>query len=375
MARFEFHLEKGNTNARAGSVHFSGSESSGVTVLTPSFMPVGTRGSVKALTQEHLEELGYNLILGNTYHLYLRPGNAVLKKMGGLKKFMSWNGALLTDSGGYQAFSLSKLTQYTDSGIWFSSHIDGSKHFFSPQSVLDTQAIIGSDIVMPIDDCAPYPSSPERLASALKRTHEWLRLSKEHWVSKGYLQEQSLFGIVQGGVDEKLRKESAQYCAQLDLPGYAIGGLSVGEKNDEFRTALNAATCELPMAKPRYLMGVGSIPEILDAVKMGVDLFDCVLPTRNARNGQVFTTQGKVNLRNEKHSDDDRPIDIHCGCRVCRRYSIGYIRHLHKTKELLAYTLSTYHNLYFMNWFMQNLRSAILENRFSEFYNRWRALF
>ena len=399
MARFSFDLQARDGNARAGvlefhnagmaatEIHSAGMASYGnpqrenpsapqeLIVETPVFMPVGTRGTVKALSQQDLEELGYNLILGNTYHLYLRPGTKVLNDFGGLKNFMSWPRALLTDSGGYQAFSLSKLTKYRDDGVLFRSHIDGSAHLFSPSSVLDIQAAIGSDIVMPIDDCAPYPADSARLRESLKRTHDWLRASKEYWQKSGYDKTQSLFGIVQGGADASLRIESAEYCAALDLPGYSIGGISVGEKNEEFRGALNAALSALPQEKPRYLMGVGSIPEILDAVAAGVDMFDCVLPTRNARNGQVFTSTGKVNLRNEKHASDTRPIDEACECKICRRYSVGYIRHLHKTQELLAYSLSTYHNLYFMKKFMADMRIAIQAGNFEDYYSEWMAVY
>ena len=342
-----------------------------IQIETPIFMPVGTRGTVKAISQEHLEEIGYQLILGNTYHLYLRPGQEQLKELGGLKKFMSWSQALLTDSGGYQAFSLSSLTKYKPEGVQFKSHLDGSMHLFSPELVLDIQNAIGSDIVMPIDDCAPYPASAERLRQSLKRTHQWISESKKIWLNKNYAHHQNLFGIAQGGIDTKLRKESAQYMASLDLPGYSIGGLSVGEKGDDFRTAL-ATSCEnLPINKPRYLMGVGSIPEIIHAVSLGVDMFDCVLPTRNARNGQVFTSIGKINVRNEKWKKVERPLDPKCNCRVCQKYSIGYIRHLHHCKEILGIMLTTYHNLYFMYSFMKDLRFAIKEKKFHVIANEY----
>lgn len=371
MARFQFELSAEFENARAGILKFD----NGIRIETPVFMPVGTRASVKAVSQENLEDIGYELILTNTYHLYLRPGTVVLKEFGGVKKFMSWPHLILTDSGGYQAFSLSKLTKYLDNGIHFKSHLDGSPHLFTPEKVLDIQSIINSDIVMPLDDCAPYPADENRLRESLVRTHNWIKQSAEYWKNMGYDQTQSLFGIIQGGVNPDLRRESAQYAATLDLPGYAVGGLSVGEKNDEFKIALAAAMPHLPKEKPRYLMGVGSVPEILYAVSHGIDMFDCVLPTRNARNGQVFTSNGKVNVRAEYNKLQSKPIDENCQCRVCKRYSLGYIRHLHKTQELLAYELSSYHNLYFMHNFMKNLRQSIIDKTFKSFIDHYTDLF
>jgi queuine tRNA-ribosyltransferase len=346
-----------------------------IVIETPVFMPVGTRGTVKAVSQENLEEIGYELILGNTYHLYLRPGTDVLKEFGGLKKFMSWPHILLTDSGGYQAFSLSKLTKYTSDGVHFKSHIDGSSHLFTPESVLDIEYVIGADIVMPLDDCAPYPADEKRLRQSLERTHKWIDRSYDYWKSKGYDKDQGLFGIIQGGINPRLRRESAEYIREIDLPGYAIGGLSVGEKNDEFKISLAETLPCLPAEKPRYLMGVGSIPEIIFAVSKGIDMFDCVLPTRNARNGQVFTSKGKLNLRAEYNKLADRPIDENCTCRVCRRYSLGYIRHLHKTQELLAYELSSYHNLFFIHRFMQALRKSIVDKNFEKFSKHYLDIF
>jgi len=371
MSVLKFEIEKTEDQSRAGLLTFENRDQ----VQTPVFMPVGTQATVKALSQEDLEEIGYNLILANTYHLYLRPGTTLLKKFGGVKNFMSWPRRMLTDSGGFQAFSLSGLTKYTEDGVNFKSHHDGSSHFFTPENVLDYQADIGSDIVMPLDDCAPYPAPPERINESLKRTHEWLQRSKKHWLAKGYNEKQSLFGIVQGGADIQKRVESAKAITELDLPGNAIGGLSVGEKNNEFLEAMNASCLHLPKEKPRYLMGVGSVPEILHAVSMGVDMFDCVLPTRNARNGQVFTSSGKINLRAEYNKLKDSPIDTECECRVCQRYSLGYIRHLHKAKEILAYSLSSYHNLFFMKQFMDNIRKSIVSGNFMEFKNKWLDIF
>lgn len=353
--------------ARAGQIDFG----NGLTVETPVFMPVATTGSVKSLSQQDLQNLGYRLILGNTYHLYLRPGLEVISHFGSLKKFMSWNNAVLTDSGGFQAFSLSGLSRYKKDGVEFRSHIDGSLHFFNPEKVLEIQNTLHSDIVMPIDDCAPYPADKKRLQESLQRTHSWLQESVKIFQEKNYIETQNLFSIVQGGVDVSLRKESAQFCASQEVSGHAIGGLSVGEKNHEFLEAL-AVSCEhLPPDKPRYLMGVGSIPEIIHAVALGTDMMDCVLPTRNARNGQVFTSQGKLNLRASYNRFADIPIDEKCNCYVCQNYSLGYIRHLHKAKELLAFSLSTYHNLHFMKQFMTELRRSIVEENFLAWSKDW----
>ncbi|MDH5719117.1 MAG: tRNA guanosine(34) transglycosylase Tgt [Spirochaetia bacterium] len=366
-----FNLEKKDNSARAGLLKFK----SGLTVETPVFMPVGTQATVKSVTQEDLEEIGYKLILTNTYHLYLRPGLEIVESFKGIKNFMSWKHAMLTDSGGYQAFSLSDLIKYRQNGVEFKSHLDGSSHLFSPEKVLDIQNIIQSDIVMPIDDCAPYPADQKRLKESLDRTHRWIAESKKIWLEKNYNENQALFGIVQGGVDINFRKESSKFIAELDLPGSALGGLSVGEKNKDFLEAIAVCNEYLPAEKPRYLMGVGSIPEILNSVALGIDMMDCVLPTRNARNGQVFTSKGKLNLRNEKNKLLETPIDENCSCRVCKRYSLGYIRHLHKTKEILAYNLSTYHNLYFMKQFMENLRVSIISGKFEDYRKKWLEIF
>lgn len=364
----QFSVAAQNSAARAGTLTLNG-----ITVETPVFMPVGTQASVKAISQEDLHEIGYRLILGNTYHLYLRPGSALISEFGGIKKYMAWPHAVLTDSGGYQAFSLSENTKLTDEGVIFRSHLDGSEHRFTPERVVQIEREIGADIIMPIDDCAPYPADDKRLKESLARTHRWLADCKKYWLMDP--RQQTLFGISQGGINPQLRADSAKACADLDLPGYAIGGLSVGEPLQYFQPALAAAIEHLPLDKPRYVMGVGSIPELINGVELGVDMFDCVLPTRNARNGQVFTSVGKVNLRNEKHARSNEPIDAACNCKVCRKYSLGYIRHLHKQKEILGLMLSTYHNLYFMFHFMKNMRSAIAEQKFAQFKARWLPLF
>jgi len=367
MAKFKFTLENTSQNARAGRIEFE----NGITVETPVFMPVGTQATVKAIPQEYLKEIDFNIILGNTYHLYLRPGVDVISSFKGLKNFMSWDRAMLTDSGGFQAFSLSENSQYRKDGVMFKSHIDGSYHLFTPEKVADIQWVLGADIVMPIDDCAPYPANEKRIVQSLDRTHRWLKNIHDYIKLNHYDEHQNLFGIVQGSINEKFRKESAYAVIENDLPGYAIGGLSVGENKEDFLIALNAVMPILPKNKPRYIMGVGSIREIINSIELGVDMMDCVLPTRNARNGQVFTSYGKVNLRNKQHAHSSKPIDDSCGCMVCQNYSIGYIRHLHKAQELLAYTLSSYHNLYFMKNFMTSMRNSILNNKFSSFKKEW----
>ena len=354
----DFQIKRSNSLGRAGILYFE----DGSKIETPIFMPVGSQGSVRSIQQPELEEIGYRLILGNTYHLYLRPGMEIISEYSGLKNFISWPHKLLTDSGGYQAFSLSRsnLVKYKEDGVRFRSHLDGSEHFFTPEKVLDIQRVIEADIVMPLDDCAPYPSSKERLETSLKRTHEWFKRSYEYFTEKAYHEKQSLFPILQGGIDTLLRRRSAQEYLRYDVKGYAIGGLSVGEKNDDFLNALASSLKELPHEKPKYLMGVGSVQEIIDSVKLGADMFDCVLPTRNARNGQLFTHEGKLNIRNEKYKKSRSPIDEECGCKVCMRYARGYLRHLHKSNELLAYSLSTYHNLYFMHSLMKRIRRSIM---------------
>nr|WP_209452006.1 tRNA guanosine(34) transglycosylase Tgt [Leptospira ryugenii] len=344
-----------------------------VEVETPVFMPVGTRGSIKSLDSDDIREIGYKLILGNTYHLYLKPGTEVLDHFGGLKPFMSYSEALLTDSGGFQVFSLASLFRFEEDGVRFQSHVDGSYHKFTPESVIDIQRSIRSDIMMVLDDCAPYGSSTERLELALDRTHRWAKNSIEYWQKDP--QNQNLFCIVQGGTEESLRLKSLTELQAMDFPGIAIGGLSVGEPRKEFQKTIQFLAPHMAVNKPHYLMGVGTVPDILESVKQGIDMFDCVLPTRNARNGQVFTSRGKINLRNESHRLSTAPIDPNCKCKVCQTYSLGYIRHLHKVKELTAFSLSTYHNLYFMYQFMAELRASLSANEFPQFYAHWKKLY
>ncbi|MCG6194067.1 tRNA guanosine(34) transglycosylase Tgt [Leptospira sp. FAT2] len=365
---FKTLSEDSKTRARTGILNLNGVE-----LETPVFMPVGTRGVVKTLTMDDLEELEYSLILGNTYHLYLRPGTDVLDRFGGLKKFSTWKKALLTDSGGYQVFSLNSLFKYEQDGVRFQSHIDGSRHYFTPSSVIDIQRSIGSDIMMVLDDCAPFDSTPERLRQSLDRTHRWAEMSVEYWEKRK--NSQHLFGIFQGGIDLDFRLESLKAITSLPFDGVAIGGLSVGEPRKDFIRILEGISMYTDRNRPLYLMGVGTVPDILDGVKNGVDMFDCVLPTRNARNGQVFTSLGKINLRNEKWKNSDAPMDPNCRCKVCERYSIGYIRHLHHVGEITAFSLSTYHNLYFMKSFLAEIRKSIQAGEFLETYARWKNLY
>jgi len=329
-------------------------------------MPVGTQATVKGVTQEELEEINFPIILGNTYHLYLRPGTALVEKAGGLHKFMSWSGAMLTDSGGFQVFSLSGLRDIEEDGVRFKSYLDGSSHFFSPEGVIRIQRSLGADIIMAFDECPPFPCTEESARLAMERTHRWARLCKEEWL-RGDTQQQALFAIVQGSFYRELREESARQIADLDLPGVAIGGVSVGEPTGESIRAMEWALPFLPVDRPRYLMGVGTPIDLLEAVERGIDMFDCVLPTRLGRNGSAYTSRGRLNLRSRQFTEDFGPIDPGCECHVCRRYSAAYIRHLCRSDEMLAGRLATYHNLHFYHRLMQNIRCAIEEDRFAAF--------
>lgn len=360
--------------ARAGTLRFTRPERE-VQVPTPAFMPVGTQGTVKALWQEQIEELGFDLILGNTYHLHLRPGDERIAALGGLHRFMGWRGAILTDSGGFQAFSLAERVKLQADGVEFASHIDGSRRKFSPQSTIDIQRHLGSDIMMVIDDCPPGDADARRVREALVRTHAWATASCEYYqslIDDGRLDKHSqrLFGIVQGGIFSDLRAESLAALKRLPFSGIALGGFSVGESRADFHRTLRSMAADLD-ERPRYLMGVGTVPDILEAVACGIDMFDCVLPTRNARNGQFLTTEGNLNIRNARHAQDERPVDPNCACRVCARYSRAYLRHLFAAREMLGPQLATYHNLFFMRSFMRSLREAIIEDRFATFRSAW----
>jgi len=362
MTIFSVTNRSSDTNARCGLLSLPHAPEP---IQTPVFMPVGTRGTVKAMTQEEVWELGFRLILGNTYHLYLRPGPELVQKAGGLHKFISWDGAMLTDSGGFQVFSLEELRKITEEGVTFQSHLDGSKHFFSPERSIEVQHALGADIIMAFDECPPYPCSEEATRGATERTHRWL----ERCVSYHNAQEtnQLLFGIAQGGVYEHLRAESAQFVASLDTPGIAVGGVSVGEPPELMQAAVGWSIPHLPAHKPRYLMGVGTPRDLLDAVALGIDMFDCVLPTRLGRNGTLYTTLGRINIKGSRYTDDFGPVDPNCPCRVCRKYSAAYIRHLYKCDEILASRLATYHNLAHYAQLMTGIRAAIREDRYEAF--------
>lgn len=352
-------------------------------VETPVFMPVGTVGSVKAVPQHLLEELGAEIILGNTYHLYLRPGHDLVKRLGGLHRFMSWPRALLTDSGGFQVFSLNDLRKVSEEGVHFRSHLDGSSHFFSPEHSMDVQIALGADILMAFDECTEYPADRSRAQASLELTLRWARRSKDHfdahqhetpWAAEFPGQSQSLFGIVQGGMYPDLRRECAERLVEMDFPGYAIGGLSVGEPRPLTREIIEQTLPLLPADKPRYVMGVGYPDEIVEYAAMGVDMMDCVLPTRAARHGLLFTSQGRLNIKNRAFAEDQGPADPECGCMVCRRYSRAYLRHLMAAQEPLSAVLNTLHNLAFYLDTMRRVRDAIAIGTLPALLARVRAL-
>lgn len=348
--RFEVLAKDPRSNARLGRLTTRHGE-----VETPAFMPVGTQATVKTLSQDDLEQIGFRLILSNTYHLYLRPGAERIAELGGLHRFMSWSGTILTDSGGFQVFSLTALRKLDENGVLFRSHIDGSEHLLTPEKSIEVQTLLGSDIMMAFDECPPYPASRDQVAQATERTYRWAVRSKSAWANP----EQALFGIVQGGVHEDLRRMSAEQIASLHLPGYAIGGVSVGEPVEEMRRITALTTPLLPENHPRYLMGVGTPDDIRHAVTCGVDLFDCVLPTRLGRHGAVYTSQGRLNLRNARYAGSQDPVDPACDCAVCKRYSTAYLHHLFRAREILAQRLATHHNLHFYHRLMQQIRKEI----------------
>lgn len=336
------------------------------TVETPVFMPVGTQATVKALSSEDLELLGAEIILANAYHLYLRPGVETLRAAGGVHRFMQWDRPVLTDSGGFQVFSLAELNKVTDEGVAFQSHLDGSRHFFSPESAMDIQRGIGADIIMCLDECTEYPAPFDRAAASMRRTLAWARRCKARW-EETCDGSQALFGIVQGSTHEALRRECAEGLLEIGFPGYAIGGVSVGEGKAEMAAAVAWSAAVLPEDQPRYLMGVGAPDDFLTGIGLGVDMFDCVMPTRNARNGTLFTAGGRVNIKNARHARDFGPLDPGCPCPVCARYSRAYLSHLFRAGEILALRLNTLHNICFMLQLASRARSAIRQGRFREF--------
>jgi len=397
-----FQVEKLSGKARLGRLSTLHAQ-----IETPVFMPVGTAASVKGIPQETLEELGAQIILGNSYHLYLRPGVETVRKMGGLHRFMAWPQAILTDSGGFQVFSLNELRKVTEEGVAFRSHLDGSSHFFSAESAMEAQIGLGADIIMALDECTEYPADKSRVRASMELTTRWAERSKKYFEEHKHevpwgaspqpsavspqqkqvprrfaprndsevaggnaslrsagrtnasVPTQALFGIVQGGMDRELRKESAERTIEIGFPGYAIGGLSVGEPRELTREIVESTLEHLPKDKPRYLMGVGTPEEIVEYAQLGVDMMDCVLPTRAARHGLLFTSEGKISIKQARYAQDSGPLDPNCGCRVCRRYSRAYLRHLYASNELLAQVLNTLHNLSFYLDTMRRVRHAI----------------
>ena len=340
--------------ARAGIFHTPHGD-----VPTPVFAPVGTAATVKGVPPRDLKDLGATLVLANTYHLYLRPGDELVARLGGLHRFMSWPGAILTDSGGFQVFSMAGLREVSDEGVRFRSHLDGSEHFFTPERAVEVQEALGSDIAMVLDECIEFPASHERARQAMRRTHEWAERSKRAFAERGDPDRQMQFAIGQGGVHADLRRESADALVGMDFPGYAIGGLAVGEPHTLTLDMAAEATARLPAEKPRYLMGVGKPEDLLDYVTAGVDMMDCVLPTRNARNGCLFTGAGRLLIKNAAYAEDERPIDSECECPVCVRYTRAYLRHLYMANEILASVLNSIHNVYFYLDRMRKIREAI----------------
>ncbi len=362
-----FQVESTHEAARVGRLITRHGE-----VETPVFMPVGTLASVKGVSQDILEELDVQILLGNTYHLYLRPGIDQIRSLGGLHRFMAWPRPILTDSGGFQVFSLNELRKVSEDEVTFRSHLDGSSHSFSPESAMEAQIGLGADIIMAFDECTEYPAPPERARQSMELTLRWAKRSKnyieEHkqmvpWfqnddrVSEG--QHQALFGIVQGGMDHALRKESVERTVEIGFPGYAIGGLSVGEPRSLTREVVEATVEHLPADKPRYLMGVGTPEEIVEYASLGIDMMDCVLPTRAARHGLLFTSEGKISIKQARYASDQAPLDTNCACRVCARYSRAYLRHLYASNEVLAQVLNTIHNLSFYLDTMRRVRHSI----------------
>lgn len=354
----DFRLIKTRAGARAGELITSRG-----TMPTPLFLPVGSQGAVKTLTPQEVKEIGYGMVLANTYHLYLRPGIEVVGRLGGLHKFMAWDGAILTDSGGYQVFSLSPLCKVSEEGVTFRSHIDGSEHFFTPELAIDYQEKLGADIIMALDVCPPYDDSLEKVQRAMELTHRWAeRCRKAH-----KRQNQALYGIVQGGVFPELRQRSVAHLTAMDFDGYAIGGLSVGEpKQVTFEIAAQTAA-RLPVGKPRYLMGVGAPEDIVEGVARGIDIFDSALPTRVARNGALFTWEGRRNIKAAAYRRMEKPIVADCDCYTCRTFSAAYLHHLFKGEELLAYRLATIHNLHFISDLMAKVRNAIIDGTLDDF--------
>lgn len=369
MTRFAFTVHATDGRARTGTIQMKRG-----TIRTPAFMPVGTAGTVKAMKVEDVAATGADIILGNTYHLMLRPGAERMARLGGLHAFMRWDKPILTDSGGYQVMSLSELRKITEEGVTFASHIDGSRHNLTPERSMEIQRLLGSDIVMAFDECPKIEQPRDVIARSMEMSMRWARRSREGFDAGGqHAEDAALFGIQQGGLDEALRGESAGKLMDIGFDGYAIGGLAVGEGQEAMFATLDFAPGQLPADRPRYLMGVGKPDDLVGAVERGVDMFDCVLPTRSGRNGQGFTWDGPINMRNARHAEDMGPLDAECACPVCAKYSRAYLHHLHKAGEMLGAMLLTEHNLSFYQQLMAAMRSAIAEGRFATFAQGFRA--
>lgn len=378
----KFEILNKDVNARLGLI----TTGKGI-INTPAFMPVGTQATVKAMSPEELKNIGAEIILCNTYHLYLRPGHETIASLGGLHSFMGWDGPILTDSGGFQVFSLSALRSINENGVHFRSHLDGSMHFIGPEKAMEIQSALGSEICMAFDECTPYPASKEYAVKSLELTTKWAKKCKE-WLQnaitlyppfvggglKGSILHQALFGIIQGGVYKDLRKRSLDELSEIGFDGYATGGLSVGEPKEEMYEIINFIAPLMPEDKPRYLMGIGDLKDMLVAVEAGFDMFDCVMPTRNARNGTLFTSEGRVSIKRTEYKTDNSPLDKNCGCYTCRNFSRAYLRHLFLAKEILSMRLNTIHNLYFYLDFFRKMREAISANKFIEFKKKWELL-
>lgn len=343
-------------------------------IHTPVFMPVGTNATVKAMTPEELNDIGAEIILANTYHLYLRPGHEIIKSVGGLHRFMNWDKPILTDSGGFQVYSLALLRDITEDGVYFRSHIDGSMHFIGPREAMMIQSALGSDIAMVFDECTPYPATYEYTLNSLRLTTKWARMCKEWVKGCGSWVNQAVFGIVQGGMFKDLRRQSLEELLEIGFDGYAVGGLSVGEPKELMYEIINFIGPMLPEDRPRYLMGIGDLMDVIVATEAGFDMFDCVMPTRNARNGTLFTSQGRISIKRAEYKSDQGPLDPECNCYTCKNYTRAYLRHLFLTKEILSMRLNTIHNLYFYLDFFRKMREAISNGHFYEFKRQWEGI-
>jgi len=355
---FEVNHRSRECDARVGRVHTPHG-----TFETPVFMPVGTQGSVKAVCPEDLVKAGARIVLANTYHLYLRPGHETIRRLGGLHQFMNWPRPILTDSGGFQVYSLAGLRKLTEEGVLFQSHLDGSSHFIGPKEAMEIQTALGADIIMAFDECVPFPAEYSYVEASVALTTRWAERCLAHRTDE----RQALFGIIQGGMYEDLRERSAKELVAMDFDGYALGGLSVGEDRETRLRIVRAVRRYLPEDKPVYLMGVGAPEDLVEAVILGVDMFDCVMPTRNARNGTLFTSRGRLTIKNARFAEDKRPLDASCGCYTCRGFSRAYLRHLFMSRELLGYRLNTIHNLHYYATLMEDVRRAVREQRMEQF--------